>query len=454
MRLQSLNPYTEELNAEFDVLTPQDVDREVGRAREAFSAWRGLAVSERSALVKNLATHLRGHKEQFAGTITREMGKPIRESRAEIEKCAWLCDYYAESATALLEPECVRTDYRKACVVFQPLGIVLSIMPWNFPFWQPLRFAIPALCAGNVCVLKHASNVPLSALAIQDAFRQSGFPPGVFSTLLIDAGTAMDLIGRDLVDAVSLTGSNTAGAQVGARAGEKIKKLVLELGGSDPFVVLSDADLEAAAVTAVKARMMNAGQSCIAAKRFIVMDTVVAQFTRRFIEEMRNLRIGDPMDERTDVGPVARKEFIGTLQDQVEEARGSGAEIVQVDPRAEKGFFFPPTAVLQARPKMRVLTEEVFGPVAPIIAVSSDDEAIALANASEYGLGASLWTRDLRKAEALARRLDAGFVAVNDMVKSDPRLPFGGIKKSGVGRELSQYGLKEFTNIKTVVIKG
>jgi succinate-semialdehyde dehydrogenase/glutarate-semialdehyde dehydrogenase len=453
MKIQSVNPYTEEVMKEFSILSYDEVLKEVGQSRDAFATWRARPVSERAGLVKKLGEALRQEKSAYAELITREMGKPIREAQAEVEKCAWLCDYFAENGAGFLEPEHIKTEAKESYVAFDPIGVVLAVMPWNFPFWQAFRFGVPAVLAGNVVVLKHASNVPMTALGIEELFRKAGFPDHVFRTLLIDAQTVLRLIDDDRVDAVSLTGSNAAGEQVGAAAGRKIKPLVLELGGSDPFIVLDDADVEKAARTAGAARTINGGQSCIAAKRFIVMEGVAEEFTRRFIDRMKELKLGDPMDETTDVGPMARKDIRDTLKEQLKDALAKGAEIVQVDHSPKKGFFFAPAVVLRPTANMRVLTDEVFGPIAPIIVVKDEDEAVRIANSTEFGLGASLWSRDTDRAQRLARRIDAGFISINDMVKSDPRLPFGGVKKSGVGRELSHYGLREFVNIKTIVVK-
>jgi succinate-semialdehyde dehydrogenase/glutarate-semialdehyde dehydrogenase len=452
-RIQSINPYTEEVMKEFDLMTEEEINEQVGESRQAFKTWSELPVSERAALLKKLGAHLRTDKRKYAELITREMGKPIKESLAEIEKCAWLCDYYAENAERFLRPEEVKTEAKKSYVMFQPLGLVLAIMPWNFPYWQAFRFGIPAIAAGNVILLKHASNVPMTALSIEDAFRAAGFPDNVFKTLLVDAKDAMKLIDDDKVDAVSLTGSNRAGEEVGAHAGGKIKKVVLELGGSDPFIVLDDADVEKAGTTAANARMINAGQSCIAAKRFIVMDKAADEFKKHFIARLKELKVGDPMDEKTDIGPMAKQEILRSLNEQLRDAKAKGAEVVQFDHTFKKGLFFSPCAVYNPKNNMKILTEEVFGPIAPIITVKDEDEAIEAANDTQFGLGAAIWSRNTDRAERLAARIKTGTVAINDMVKSDPRLPFGGVKKSGIGRELSHYGLKEFTNIKTVVVK-
>jgi succinate-semialdehyde dehydrogenase/glutarate-semialdehyde dehydrogenase len=452
-RIQSINPFTGEVMREFELLTDQKINEEIALSRRAFSAWRDVPASGRASCVKKLADHLRAEKRTYAEHMTKEMGKPIRESLGEIEKCAWLCDYYSENAPKFLETEHVRTEALKSYITFDPLGIVLAIMPWNFPFWQAFRFGIPAICAGNVVVLKHASNVPGSAVAIEDSFKKAGFPDHVFKTLLIDAKAALNLIDADKVDAVSLTGSNKAGEEVGARAGGKIKKIVMELGGSDPFIVLDDADIEKAGRTAANARMINAGQSCIAAKRFIVHEKIAAEFSKHFLARLRELKIGDPMDESTDIGPLAKTDILNSLKKQLADAKAKGAEVLQIEHPFKKGLFFAPCAVYNATKKMKVLTEEVFGPIAPIIIVKDEDEAVSVANDTEFGLGASIWSRDHARAEKLAARLEAGAIAVNDMVKSDPRLPFGGIKKSGFGRELSHYGLKEFVNIKSVVVR-
>lgn len=453
MRLKSINPFNEEVMKEFEFMTSGQVDGAVHKSRHAFFSWKELLPGERTTTIKRLSDHLRAEKDRYAKTITLEMGKPIRESVSEIEKCAWLCDYYAENAEAFLKPEEIKTDAKKSYVLFQPLGVVLAVMPWNFPFWQAFRFGIPAIAAGNTVVLKHASNVPMCALAIEEAFRKAGFPESVFTTLLIDAGEARRLIEEDRVDAVSLTGSTKAGTEIGSLAGKKIKKFVLELGGSDPFIVLDDADIEAAATMAARARMINAGQSCIAAKRFIVMEKAADRFKEIFLSRLKELKVGDPMDEATDIGPVAKKDILDSLNNQIRDAKDKGADVLQAAPAPEKGLFFGPCAVYNPKPEMRILTEEVFGPIAPVITVSDEGEAIRTANDTEFGLGAAVWSRDLKRAERIAMKIEAGAIAVNDMVKSDPRLPFGGIKKSGVGRELSHYGLKEFVNIKTVVVR-
>ena len=451
-KMQSINPYTEEIIEEFPVMTKVELDQAVETCRTAFRAWRDVPVEDRSACVKRMGIHLREEKQKYGELITREMGKPIREALAEVEKCAWVCDYFAENAAPFLRPEEIPTEAKRSYVTFEPLGLVLAIMPWNFPFWQLFRFAIPAVSAGNCVVLKHAPSVPAIALAIEAAFTAAGFPRGVLRTVLVDPPDALALIDEDKVDAVTLTGSAGAGAQVGAAAGKNIKKFVLELGGSDPFIVLDDGDIERAARTAVTARVINTGQSCIAAKRFIVLRRVAEAFQKLFVERLEGLKMGDPMDATTDIGPLSTRHMVEILEGQLKDAREKGAEIIQRDHSFRKGFFFAPAVVLHPKETMEVLKEEVFGPIAPIIVVENEDEAIRTANATKYGLGASIWSRDLARAERVAGRIEAGAIAINDMVKSDPRLPFGGVKRSGVGRELSRYGIREFVNIKSVVV--
>lgn len=451
--IKSINPYTEEVMKEFPLMKPRELNDQAQRSREAFVEWRTLPVSERAKYTRRLAAVLRARKQIYAGLITKEMGKAVKESLGEVEKCAWLCDYYADNAEQFLKPEEIKTEAEKSYVMYQPLGIVLAIMPWNFPFWQAFRFGVPAVSAGNVVLLKHASNVPMTALAIEDSFREAGFPEGVLKTVLISVPETLRLIDDDLVDAVSLTGSNRAGEEVGAHAGRNIKKLVLELGGSDPYIVLEDADIEKAGRTAANARMLNAGQSCIAAKRFIVIESVANEFQKHFMARLGEMKIGDPMNETTDIGPLARKDIRDGLMEQLRDAKAKGAEVLRVDQSFKKGFFFAPCVINHVKVNMKIMTEEVFGPIAPIIRVKDEDEAVKVANDTEFGLGASIWSRDLARAERIAARIETGTIAINDMVKSDPRLPFGGIKKSGVGRELSHHGLKEFVNVKTVVVK-
>jgi succinate-semialdehyde dehydrogenase/glutarate-semialdehyde dehydrogenase len=453
MKTFSINPYTEEVNGEFETLTLEECDAAVARARNALPAWEDLPVIDRTRLLDNMIARLENGKKSFSSIITKEMGKPIRQAVSEIDKCILLCRYYLQNSTGFLQDEIIATGPARAYVTFEPLGIVLGIMPWNYPFWQVLRFAVPTLMAGNACLLKHASNVPLAALEIASLFVESGFPDNIFQTLLIDAGTAGQLIERDRVEGVSLTGSLAAGSQVGSLAGKKIKKLVLELGGSDPFLVLDDADVETAARKAVQARTANTGQSCLAAKRLIVMETAAAEFTERFVAHLRAAKIGDPMDEGTDLGPLAQKESVEKLEAILADALSKGAKVAYgPKPPSGRGFFFRPAVITEVTPDMRVVREEVFGPLAPIIIARNEQELVEYANDTEFGLGASIWSRNSGRAEALSRHVEAGFVAINRIVKSDPKLPFGGVKKSGVGRELSHYGLREFVNVKTVLI--
>lgn len=380
------------------------------------------------------------------------MGKPIRQSRDEIEECACLCDYYAENAAKFLKDEFVDIGAEKSYVTFEPLGVIFGIMPWNLPFWHVFRFAVPTMCAGNVCVIKHSSNVPASALEIEKIFLEAGFPENVFNTLLIDSKTAMEIIEEELVDGISLTGNIDAGSEIGELAGSLVKPLVLELGGSDPFIVLEDADLERAVKVAAESSFLNTGQSHIAAKRFIVLEAIAVDFIEAFELEIQELKIGDPMDEETDIGPLAKKEFLDSLERVLKDVKKKGAEPHVYGEEQSKGFFFRPTLIPAASNDMKVCNVEVFGPIASVITVKDEDEAVKVANSTELGLGAEIWSRDLERAQRLAKRIKSGFVAINGMVKPDLRLPFGGVKKSGIGRELSHYGLKEFVNIKTVVV--
>lgn len=449
MRIETLNPATEVLVESYKTQTVEDVLGVLAQVLGAFTDWRDLSVSDRAAFLPRLATVLRAHSERFASLITLEMGKPIRESRAEIEKCAWLCEVYAENAEAWLAEETVEADGHKHRVVYAPLGIVLSIMPWNFPFWQALRFAVPGLTAGNASILKHASNVPGCARAIEEAFVLAGYPANVFRMVFADHAAVAALIADPRVAGVSLTGSTEAGALVAAEAGRHLKKVVLELGGSDPFIVLEDSDIEAAARGALTGRMLCTGQSCIAAKRFIAVETVAAAFSARFAALMGELAIGDPMDSATQVGPMVNARAREELEAQLADTLAAGARLLCGGERLDRpGYYFAPTVVADVTPAMRLAREEVFGPVAPILVVKDEGEAIRVANDSDFGLGASVWTRDIARGERVARQLEAGSVFVNSIVKSDPRMPFGGVKQSGLGRELSSFGLREFTNVK------
>jgi len=451
--MRSVNPFTMEVNGEFEVESLADACQDIEESRKAFPAWRALAAVQRGKYIARLADVLLAGKRGYAETITREMGKPIRQSLTEIERSANICRYFGERAEELTRDEVVQAGFQKSYVSFEPLGVILAIMPWNFPVIQFFRFAIPTLTAGNAVVLKPASITPLCGKAIESIFKDAGFPKDVFKTLLIDSTTALDLIKKDTVDGVSLTGSYGAGAQVGAAAGNRIRKAVLELGGSDPFLVLDDVDVDAVASIAVQSRFVNCGQSCVASKRFIVTKKVVPEFSERFVYHMRAMKVGNPMDESTDIGPLATEGAAEELSRQVADARQKGATVVDGPPIPPQGRFFRPVAVLKAMRTMAVAREETFGPVAPIFAVEDEEEMIELANSTEFGLGATIWSKDIEKAQRLARRIVSGFVGINKPVKSDPRLPFGGTKKSGIGRELSHYGIREFTNLKTIIVE-
>jgi succinate-semialdehyde dehydrogenase/glutarate-semialdehyde dehydrogenase len=451
--IESVEPATEAVHARFDSHSNADVAAAIAAADAAFRSWRQVSIADRAVPMKALARLLRERKERYARLITTEMGKPITEALAEIEKCAWNCDFYAEHAAAYLADEPVETNARASFVAFEPLGVILAVMPWNYPFWQVIRFLAPALMAGNAALLKHASNVPQCALALEEAVRDAGFPTGILKTLLLSGAEVEPVIADDRVRAVTLTGSTATGARIAELAGRGVKKAVLELGGSDPFIVLRDADLGAAAEIAAKARFQNAGQSCIAAKRFLVDAPVAAEFERRFADAIRALRVGDPLDAATQVGPLAREDLRDTLERQVAESVRMGARVVVGGKRrAGKGWFYEPTLLADVTEDMPVLKEETFGPVAALLAVRDADEAVRVANSSPYGLGAALWTKDEAGARAIARRIESGSVFINGMVASDPRLPFGGVKKSGYGRELSSFGIREFVNIQTIWI--
>jgi succinate-semialdehyde dehydrogenase/glutarate-semialdehyde dehydrogenase len=451
MTLRSVNPATEEVLAEFPEHTAAEIERSLEIAASAARAWRGTSPDDRGRVMTNAAAFLRQHHAELARLITAEMGKPIGEAESEIEKCAWNCEFYAEHALRFLADEPAPSGATESYVTFDPLGPVLAIMPWNFPFWQVFRFAAPALMAGNVALLKHASNVPRCALAIERVFRESGFPDGAFQTLLVEPSTVDRLIADARIAAVTLTGSDVTGAKVAAASGRALKKTVLELGGSDAFVVLADADVEVAASTAVRARFINTGQSCIAAKRFIAVDAVADEFTERFTRAVARLVVGDPADHATQIGPLARADLREQLERQVRQSKAMGARVLVGGTRIEgRGYFFAPTVVDNVGPEQPAYDEETFGPLAAIIRVPDEAAAIDVANDTPYGLGASVWTRDVDRGRALAHRIDAGSVFINGMVVSDPRLPFGGIKRSGYGRELAHFGLREFANVKTV----
>jgi succinate-semialdehyde dehydrogenase/glutarate-semialdehyde dehydrogenase len=450
--MQSINPTTGQLIQEFDTHTDAQVEAALERAQRTFEMWRETDFAARAVLMHAAATRLEAERERYARLMVEEMGKPISQAGAEVDKCAWVARYYADQAAHFLAPEEAESDAPlRSYVRFDPLGIVLAVMPWNFPFWQVFRFAAPALMAGNVGVLKHASNVPQCALAIEEVFREAGFPDGAFTTLLISGSAAQGVVEHPLVRAATLTGSEPAGAAVASTAGKALKKTVLELGGSDPFIVLEDADLEKAAATAAKARLINAGQSCIAAKRFIVVGEVAERFESLFAGHLRSATVGDPMDADTAVGPLARPDLVDDLERQVQESVARGARLVLGGERLERpGYYYAPTLVADVVPGMPLFDEETFGPAAALVTARDADHAVELANRSPYGLGGSIWTRDIPRGEELARRIESGCVFVNGLVKSDPRLPFGGVKRSGYGRELAAFGIREFVNVKTV----
>ena len=453
MTMKSVNPATGEVLATFEPHVAGDVELRVQRAVEVSRLWRGRSFAQRARVVTRAAELLEHERESFGRLMTQEMGKPITSAMEEAAKCATACRYYAEHAERQLANREIGTNDRKSLVAFQPLGVVLAIMPWNFPFWQVIRFAAPAIMAGNVGLLKHASNVPQCALALEDLWRRAGAPEGVFQTLLIGSGEVGSLIADSRIAAVTLTGSEGAGRDVGARAGREIKPSVLELGGSDPFIVMPSAPLEDAVATAVRARTVNNGQSCIAAKRFIVHDAIFDEFARRFTVAMKALRVGDPMDERTQIGPLATPAIVDELESQVRRTVSAGARVLTGARRLERaGNFYEPTVLTDVPEDSAAAREELFGPVAPLLRARDATDALRIANSTTFGLGAAAWTDDEGEQARFANELEAGTVAINGMVASDPRLPFGGIKRSGYGRELSDEGIREFVNVKTIRI--
>jgi succinate-semialdehyde dehydrogenase/glutarate-semialdehyde dehydrogenase len=455
MAIETLNPATGERVKTYDEFTPEQIDSVVSDAHDRFLAWRRTSFDERKALMKKAAGILRDRAAEYADLMALEMGKILNEGRAEAEKCAWVCDYYADNAESFLDDEIIETDASKSFVACRPLGVILAVMPWNFPFWQVFRFAAPAIMAGNVGILKHASNVPGCALAIEDVFRIAGFPEGVFQTVLVGGAGVGAIIENPRVKAVTLTGSTPAGRSVAAKSGEMLKKTVLELGGSDPYVVLSDAELHRAVSTCVTSRLINAGQSCIAAKRFIVVDSVHDTFLDLFVGEMGARRMGDPLDPDSDIGPQARHDLRDELHTQVKRSIDMGARCLlggEIPDGA--GAYYPPTVLADVKPGMPAYDEELFGPVAAVIRAADETDAVRIANDSVFGLGAAVFSGDAVRGERIAREeLDAGCCFVNEFVRSDPRLPFGGIKESGYGRELSRHGIREFVNVKTVYVK-
>jgi len=453
MQIETVNPATGKVIASYEAESSEDVGRKVGLGRQAYAKWKKVDIGERAELMRRLGRVMRKNREDYARTVTEEMGKPVRQSLAEIEKCAWVCDYYTEHAEVFLRDQIVPTEFRKSFVSFEPLGVIASIMPWNFPFWQVMRFAVPALTAGNVGVLKHSSVCLGSSIKLDQAFRDAGFPENVFQIVTGDYRIGEALVQAD-IDAVSVTGSLNTGRRVAELASSGMKKFVLELGGSDPFIVLEDADLNQTAHMATQSRLLNTGQSCIAAKRFIVVRSIAEKFTKLFMENTEAEVVGDPLDPKTTVGPLVRDSQRQALAKQVEDARAKGGKVLIGGKQINRdGFFYEPTIVSNVGHDMDIVREEVFGPAAPIIVVENEEQAVQEANNSEFGLGASIWTNNIERGVKIARQIESGLVSVNEMVRSDPRLPFGGVKKSGIGRELSEFGIREFVNIKSVVVK-
>lgn len=453
MIFESINPATEKPQGCFSSWNGAQIEQALTQVAAATRPWQERGVSERSQHLLRLARLLRERRESLARTITAEMGKLLHEALAEVEKSARGCEYYAEHAANLLQDEVIATDARRSLVAYQPIGTVLAIMPWNFPFWQVFRFAAPALVAGNTAALKHSANVPQCALAIEQLIVDAGFPPGVFRTLMIESQQVAAVIADPRIHAVTLTGSEAAGRKVAALAGQNLKKAVLELGGSDAFIVLDDADLALATRGAVTGRYQNAGQSCIASKRFIVVDEIAEAFVEQFRAAAAALVTGDPMEESTTLAPLARDDLRAELHQQVEQSVQQGARaILGCKPQTGTGYFYPASILDCVRPGMRAYDEELFGPVAAVIRVRDEREALTIANASRYGLGGSVWTQDIARGAAIARQIAAGICFVNGVVRSDPRIPFGGIKCSGYGRELGRHGMLEFTNVKTIWI--
>lgn len=451
--MKSINPANNQIIKEYQEHSPEEVVGITEKAHEAWVDWKNTPFTVRREKMQRAASLLRSRKAELAKLMTMEMGKIIRESEAEVEKCALVCAYYAEHAEHLLKDEVIATDASRSFVTCQPLGLILAVMPWNFPLWQVFRFGAPALMAGNGGLLKHASNVTGCAIAIEDIFREAGFPENLFRTLLIPSSMVERVIDHPFVQAVTLTGSEFAGGQVASAAGKQIKKTLLELGGSDPFLVLDDCDMELTVQQALNSRLINQGQSCIAAKRFIVMEPVLEQFTNWMHKRFAGLKVGDPLDPETQIGPLARPDLVDDIDRQVKESVRLGAIPISGGARYDReGCYYQPTILTNVKSGMPAYSEETFGPVLAIIPVASEAEAITVANDSTFGLGGSVWTKDSHRGEQIARQIESGAVFVNGMTKSDPRLPFGGIKKSGYGRELGSYGILEFVNIKTIWI--
>ncbi len=453
MVIASINPSTEQLLKTFELLTDSHIEEKLEGAAAAFREYRKVPFAERSRMMLKAAEILENERESHARLMTTEMGKTLRSAVDEAMKCAWACRYYAENAERFLADEVVETGVKQSYIRYQPLGPILAVMPWNFPFWQVVRFAAPALMAGNVGLLKHASNVPQCALRLEEIFARAGFPAGVFQTLLVSSRQVDAILGDPRIVAATLTGSEQAGIEVGTGAAKRIKKVVLELGGSDPFIVLPSANLEEAVVTGVKARIINNGQSCIAAKRFIIAQPIAGEFEKKFVRAMEALKIGDPFDESTELGPLATPQGVEELDREVQKTVAAGARLLTGGKRLERpGNFYAPTVLTNIPKNSPAYREELFGPVASLFCARNAEDAIRIANESRFGLGASAWTNDPREREQLINELEAGMVFINRMVASDPRLPFGGVKQSGYGRELGHFGIREFTNIKTVSI--
>jgi succinate-semialdehyde dehydrogenase / glutarate-semialdehyde dehydrogenase len=454
MAIATINPATGETIKKFDALTDAQVDQKIQRAAEAFPKFHKLSFADRGKMMMRAAEILESEKDSLAHLMTLEMGKTLRSAVDEAVKCAWVCRYYAENAERFLADEVVETPASRSFIRYQPMGVVLVIMPWNYPFWQAFRFIAPGLMAGNVGLLKHASNVPQCAMKIEELLLRAGVPEGVFQTLLVGAGSVDRILDDPRIAAATLTGSEGAGVKVGTGAAQRIKKVVLELGGSDPFIVMPSANLEDAVAVGIKARVANNGQSCIAAKRFIVHEQIADKFQQAFVAKMESLKVGDPFDEKTDVGPLANAEAVTSLDADVRSSIKAGAKLLTGGKPADRpGSFYLPTVLADIPKDSAAYKEELFGPVASIFRVKNLDEAIHVANDSRFGLGASAWTNDKSEQERFINELEAGMVFINQMVFSDPRVPFGGVKRSGVGRELSTYGIREFTNVKTVWVK-
>ncbi|MEI7578505.1 MAG: NAD-dependent succinate-semialdehyde dehydrogenase [bacterium] len=452
MAIQSKNPYSNKILADFPEETSETIFMKITKANKAFLSWRSVKLSERIEKIQQLAEVLRKNQEQYARIIVAEMGKPITQAMAEIEKCAWVCDYYVQNAPKFMTPEIVKTEAVEAKMVIEPLGVILAIMPWNFPFWQAIRMMVPTLLVGNTVTLKHASNVPQAALAIESAFVEAGFPAGVLQTLLISSKKVEAVINHPLVRAISLTGSETAGKIVAAQAGSQLKKTLMELGGNDPFIILEDADVDKAAKVGCNMRLHNAGQICNSPKRMIVVKSRLEQFTNELLREIKLKRVGNPEEKETEIGPLASEEAVAIVAKQVEASVKLGAKILFGGKVGDRSTVYLPTIITGVKKGMPCYDEEVFGPVCAVISAEDNEDAIRIANDSEFGLSASLWTNNLELVNKYVSELYVGLVVVNDKASSDPRLSFGGVKKSGYGRELSQYALYEFANIKAVVV--